>query len=289
MAKSNKDRWPELCDRVIADDGLPVRTVGSWTANKLFYWNRYIEITTSAMVGSPKWAGGVVYVDLFGGPGVCELKETGQRVPGSALLAAYAPKPFSKILVCEKDAATADTCEKRLIAAGCSSSTRVLVGDCNALIDEVAAEIPERSLTLAFVDPEGLHIHFETLRKLTTNRRVDLLVLFADRMDLHRNVELYAKQAESNLDRFLGPESDWRAQWQQLPSHDSTRVCNLFADIYRGQFKRLLGYGVFDGQVMRSATSVLYRVIYASKDPKGAEFWQKISRIDRGGQKSFLD
>ena len=94
-----KDRWPELCRLVEQDDDLPVRdNVGAWTENKLCFWNRYVDITTRAMVGHPKWPEGLVYVDLFGGPGVCVLSGSRRRIPGSPLIAAHSPKPFQKIL-----------------------------------------------------------------------------------------------------------------------------------------------------------------------------------------------
>ena len=83
MARRN-DRWPELCEHVAEDDGLPCRPAGAWTEEKLFTWNRYIEITSTAMATNPKWSG-LVYVDLFGGPGICKSKETKKRFPGSAL------------------------------------------------------------------------------------------------------------------------------------------------------------------------------------------------------------
>lgn len=69
-----RNRWPELCRSVSQDDGLPVREVGHWSEKKLFFWNRYIEITTVATVGHPKWQAGLIYVDLFAGPGVCMIK-----------------------------------------------------------------------------------------------------------------------------------------------------------------------------------------------------------------------
>jgi three-Cys-motif partner protein len=166
---------------------------------------------------------------------------------------------------------------------------RIFVGDCNNLIDDIASAIPDKALTLVFVDPEGLHIHLRTLQTLTKGRAVDLLVLFADRMDLHRNVEFYANQTESNLDRFLGVECDWRTHWRSLTNQNRDNVCRLFFELYRDQLESKLGYRVFADQVMRSRTSAIYRVIYASKHPKGLEFWKKISRFDRSGQQSFLE
>lgn len=134
MAGKPKDRWPELCKLVADDDGLPVRPSGRWAEDKLHFWNGYLDITTRAMVGSPHWSGGLVYVDLFAGPGVCRLKETGKRIPGSPMIAANAPKPFRKLLLCEKDARNASACEARLRATAAKDSFLMFVGDCNGIV-----------------------------------------------------------------------------------------------------------------------------------------------------------
>lgn len=205
--RANRDRWPQLCELVAIDDGLPVRSAGQWTKDKLFFWNRYLEITTSAMVGSRHWAA-VVYVDLFAGPGVLQLRDSGQRIPGSVVLAANTPKPFDRLLVCEKDQDIAAACEARLKASGVANRSSVFVGDCNERISDLVREIPDRSLTLAFVDPEGLHVHFDTLLALARDRRVDLLILLADKMDAVRNIARYYNRESPNLDRFLGDQCD---------------------------------------------------------------------------------
>ena len=98
---NNTSRWLRLLDQVSGDDLLPVRESGYWAEHKLFFWNRYVEITTQAMVGNPVWTGGVVYVDLFCGPGISVIRDSKKRIPGSPLIAANSPKPFSKILLCE--------------------------------------------------------------------------------------------------------------------------------------------------------------------------------------------
>ena len=87
---TRKDRWPELCDRVAADDGLPTRSdVGAWTEDKLYYWNRYIEITTNAMVGNPKWQGGIVLCRPLRGSRCllsARYKQTNSRLSSSCSL-----------------------------------------------------------------------------------------------------------------------------------------------------------------------------------------------------------
>ena len=237
MTKSN---WQQLIKLAEDDDGLPTRRTGPWSFDKLYWWNRYIEITTRAMVGSPHWSE-LVYVDLFAGPGICTTRSDGERMPGSPLIAGLAPKSFGRLLLCEADPALATACQTRLNRLCPEVPTKVIPGDCNEVIDQVTSQIPERALTLAFIDPTGLHAHFETIRKLTENRRVDLYILFADNMDLVRNVELYAKQSNSNLDLVLGPESDWRNNWSQLSSQTPTNVAALFANLYKRQLANL-GY-----------------------------------------------
>jgi three-Cys-motif partner protein len=148
----------------------------------------------------------------------------------------------------------------------------------------MVGEIPPRALTLAFIDPENLNVAFETIRKLSACGQVDLLILFADRMDLVRNVDLYERQQPSVLDRVMGADSDWRGQWNQLANRTPENICRLFADEFKQQLRRRLGYVVFGEKVISSEKAPLYRLIFASKNEKGLEFWNKITQKDRGGQ-----
>ncbi len=78
-----------------------------------------------------------------------DLKRQQHAIARSPLIAAYAPKPFTKIILCEKNSVTATACESRC----CSWSRRPLrdrEGDCNQQIDEICGHIPPKSLTLAF-------------------------------------------------------------------------------------------------------------------------------------------
>jgi three-Cys-motif partner protein len=282
-----RDRWPELCHSVQVDDGLPTRPVGPWTVDKLWFWNAYIDITTSAMVGSPHWSE-VVYVDLFAGPGVCVNTEDGSRVPGSVLIAANAPRPFDRIFACELSAANAAALEKRLAAAPNAGACEVFTGDCNESVHEIASRIPDHGLTLAFVDPEGLDVRFETLRALTERGRVDLLVLLPDSMDIVRNIKLYL-QEPSKLDLFLGPDSRWRERYRKLGSASRDKLRDLFTDLFKVQLRRHLGYRKFSHKTMKWRQMPLYRVVYASKHERGLEFWNKIAKKDRRGQRRLFD
>lgn len=237
------------------------------------------------MVDHPAWPAGVVYVDLFAGPGVCEIRNTGERFPGSPLIAAHSPKPFRKILLCEIRPDLAAACEARLARDISRSRFDVLIGDCNQMIDQVVPQIPHGALVLAFLDPTGLHLWFETVRKLAAHGPVDLLVLFPDAYDILRNEKhLYFDQPDSNLDRVLGQGSNWREKIERLDSSDSAARRRLFAEIYKGQLESRGDYVCFEEEVIRGPQGPLYRLIYATKHHRGADFWRKSVAKEKSGQ-----
>ena len=292
---SAQERWHDLCELVAAPDGLPTwEEAGHWTEDKLYFWKRYIDITTMAMSGQQgrqSFPGGLVYVDLFAGSGVCTQRgATKKRFPGSALIAAYADPPFRKIIACEENPEYADACKTRLLRSPAAERSVVLNGDCNALIGDVVAMIRERALTLAFVDPKGLDIQFTTIQTLCTRARADIVILLPDAYDILRNeLQLYRENPESKLDQFLGPDSDWRSKLDDLENPTGANKRQRFADIYKSQLERLLGYTAFGEKVIRRAGRPLYRLVYASRHKLGLKFWNQALKEDAQGQPNLFD
>jgi len=284
-----KDRWPELCKAVEEDDALLVwEDVGPWTEQKLYFWYRYLETTTNAIVGHRKWPAGVAYVDLFAGAGVCTLKKSNRRVPGSVLIAAKMSKPFVKILACEKNPDFAKACRIRLSRTSVRSRCEVLVGDCNERVHEIVDRIPKGALTLVFIDPKGLDARFETIAALAQRRRVDFVSLFADAYDINRNAEYhYRRDPDSKLDQVLGPDSGWREKLDALSSPTGRNRRRLFADIYKDQLKRLLEFTHFGEKTITCASGALYKLVYASHHKLGLKFWNEALRKEPSGQRSF--
>ena len=282
-----KDRWPELCKLVEDDDGLPTRESGTWAEEMLYFWNRYIDIATSSMVGHPGWPEGLVYLDLFAGPGVCTIRNSNRRVPGSPLIAANAPKQFRKILLCELDPKNAQACEERLKKSPASTGYKLFCGDCNEKISQIVKEIPRGALTLAFLDPTGLHARIDTIKTLAETGRVDLLILFPDAVDVIRNVESYIPKLDSNLDQVLGPDSNWREEWRAIGGAEGSKARRLFATLYKRQLEKHAQYTVFGEEVIKGKNGPLYRLVFASKHERGLEFWDKITKKELGGQGRF--
>jgi len=272
------------------DDGLPTwDEAHHWTEQKLYFWYRYLDITTDAMFDKPIFRGGLVYVDLFAGAGVCTLKDSGKRIPGSVFIASQMAKPFCNIIACEENKDYAEACKLRLGNTLVKNRCHVLQGDCNQLIDQVVSLIPPDTLTIVFVDPKGLDAHFSTIGKLSKEARADFVILFADAYDINRNAEYYyMKDPNSKLDQVLGPDSKWREKLSNLSNHSGDNIRKLFSDIYKEQLIKHLDYEFFGHQRIKNPKGPLYRLIYASKHERGLDFWNKAVGKDVGGQRKLF-
>jgi hypothetical protein len=115
-----------------------------------------------------------------------------------------------------------------------------------------------------------------------------LLVLFADAYDVVRNVDRYEAEMGSKLDQMLGPKSNWREAWAKLDNRTGANVRELFSDLYERQLREQLGYLAFGRHTIRSQRGPLYKLIYASKSERGADFWEKATTRDKGGQSNLF-
>jgi three-Cys-motif partner protein len=157
-------------------------------------------------------------------------------------------------------------------------------GDANTLIDSLLARIPQSgALCVTFADPFGLHLDFDTVRKVAS-RNSDLIILLADNMDALRNwATYYYNNPRSSLDRFMG-EQGWRKLLEETPSD---RQATALRD--RSQERlRSLGYSHFDREIFQNSKgSDIYSLHYASRHPLGLAFWRKASEVDEGGQRTL--
>ena len=239
------------------------------------------------MKDKPYWAG-LTYVDLFAGPGMCRVRNTGEEIDGSPLIALGSPKPFDEFFFVDTSREAAKALESRFTCRNAHVQPHIYTGDCNREVDKLVRDVPSDHLVLAFVDPTGLHVHFDTIRKLTSGRKVDLIISFMDRLDLVRNVgKYYYENEDSNIDKFLGRGVDWRRKFDSLSNQDAQHVCHMFLDLYSQQLKSI-GYQHF-GQPQRisGSGSPFYLLLFASKHHLGADIWNRVSKKDRGGQGSF--
>lgn len=248
-------------------DGLTVRPSGPWIYRKHFYLKRYADIFTRGM--QRKWV--LTYIDLFAGPGRCLIESTGTETDGSPLIALN--YDFSSYVFVESHPRDLDALKERCSNSPKSAQIKFILGDCNTVIDQ----IHPRELSLAFIDPTGIDIRFDTLRTLTKNRRVDLLINIQFGMDIKRNFGRYLKmKTKSELDLFLGGNVSW----------DDLKTPRDAIRIYKNQIKEL-GYSTveYKDMVVRNVKNApMYFLLFASKNPRGLYFWKEITAKDEMGQ-----
>lgn len=271
------------------DDGLPMRESGPWAAVKLDYLRRYIDVFETSMRN--KWRIRY-YIDLLSGPGKNLVGDTGEILLGSPLLALTTKFPFTGYFFVDASEENTSVLQQRCNTAPNRNTVDVRTGDCNVIVNEIIAQIRDdtnRSLNLAFLDPEGLELQWTTVATLATMQRMDLIINYPQ-----GGLNRYMKQAfidEGNtpVDQFFGGR-EWRDLFD-LHGHTSAihwRLIELYRDKLRG-----LGYievrrddEIGDEPLIRNAQrrAPLYRLLFASKHGLGNEFWHKVTRRDMSGQ-----
>jgi three-Cys-motif partner protein len=276
------------------DDGLPLCKYGQQTAEKLDYLRRYLDMFTRSM--HRKWPV-MQYIDLFAGSGKCQVSPDGTVVLGSPLLALTTPQPFSAYFFVDLKPSNIASLQERCTASPLHDRVQCFVGDANRAVHTVVAQITaggRSSLNLAFLDPEGLELHWSTVEALARLSHMDLIIHYSQ-MGLTREVpKALARDEPTAVDRFFGDE-----EWRKIcAEHGQKRgLQRKLLDHYKGKLSAL-GYVEVTGQdaldydpLMRSAPkhAPLYRLIFASKHPLGAKFGREVKRRDMHGQRRLLE
>lgn len=257
-------------------DGFVIPRVKPWSAHKHYFLRRFIDGFTTAM--KDKWPE-LHYIDLFAGAGIEDIEGQGLEW-GSPLIAAQAPHKFTRLHFCELDQQKFNALRDRVQRFPQPQPPQLIQGDANKSVAEVVNEIPANGLSLAFLDPYGLHLWYESVKKLSA-RKVDLIIFFPDRMDALRNWEAYyAGDPDSNLDRFLGT-GEWRQRKDETPPD---RWVDTLRDVYEAQLRKL-GYVEIDYErIFRTGGAPLYRLIFCSRNKAGGTIWRGISKRLPDGQ-----
>lgn len=268
------------------DDGYAVQCVGSWAREKHDYTQRYVNATwaTRRKFLAPRGAGGAAFVDLFAGPGRARIRETGEVIDGSPLVAlAHERAPFSEVLMCDLDPENVEALKARTAAR---PNARVLDPiDSNEEIDNVVRQIPEYGLNLALVDPfRARDLQWATIERLAAFPRMDLIINFPSG-DLKRNLEnSSAPDYALVVDSVMPTGCDWRDGMRR-----SNRIATLVSHYRRG----LVGLGydeteVRDIPIKQGRGVLMYHLVFASKQSLGTKIWNSITTSESTGQRSLF-
>jgi len=273
-----------ICNKTSGSDGKIVRCVGSWSKDKLFYLQKYLEIFTTSM--RPKWKS-LCYIDVFAGPGKCKIRKSGKEILGSPLIALSTKYPFDKYIFIDDNsettsaltARTKEACEVRGIDF---NNVVIETGDCNQLVATIKSIIPKKSLTVCFLDPTGLQLKYESIRQLTEGIPIDLVINFPLGTALKRNIDLFHQKGSLIMNNFWGNEA-WRKIYEELPQGASDR--KFEGAFIKGFWERLsqLGYKPLEIDDVIGIRHY-YFLLFASKHPLGQKFGKEVAAKEPSGQ-----
>jgi len=277
------------------DDGLTMRPAGSWAADKLDYLARYINVFETSMRN--KWTVRY-YIDLLSGPGKNRVRESGEVLLGSPLIALTTQHPFTHYIFVDNSPENTAALRERCSVSPYADRVTILTGDCNTLVDQIVAQIQPaqwQSLNLAFLDPAGMELQWSAVEKLARLPRMDLIINYPQG-GLNRCIkQVFETNPPTEVDHFFGGV-EWReiyAKYQRRHLPEGLHFHLL--DLYKSNLEKL-GYQVHrdvdtgDSPLIRNAQrrAPLYRLLFASKHPLGNEFWEKITRREPSGQRRLL-
>jgi len=160
------------CSAVKSTDGLGVRCVGGWGADKTFFLRRYADKTGVALQYRWKY---VYYIEICSGPGLCVNFQNGEQFDGTALavLKTEGSKHYSRLFFFDNNPTTVEILRQRVaqspeIPEGVKDKIVISVGDYNdtkSIMDVLNQNIPlkMRGLNVIFIDPTDLSVPFDCL------------------------------------------------------------------------------------------------------------------------------
>lgn len=169
--------------------GIRVDTIGAWSEIKLEIIRKFAS-AYSMIFNSAKQRRRFhhVYVDAFAGSGLHLSKTTGDLVVGSPLHALQVHPPFKEYHFIDLDGDKVAALHE--LVKGRPVDAHIYQGDCNEIL--LAKIFPtlryeEYRRALCVLDPYGLHLRWEVIRKAGELKTVDMLLNFPV-ADMNRNV-----------------------------------------------------------------------------------------------------
>lgn len=265
---------------VKAADGMPAILQGSWSNSKLYFLEYFDSIFTTGMKNRwPRRA----YVDLQAGPGICVDRATNREFHGSALRAMACKNPFTDLFLNDINPEFVTALEKRQQSLFPDANAIYSVNDCNLACREIRDLLPADALALIFADPWNYELTFDGLETLASRPFTDLVVTFHTQA-IKRNAHLTL----GSVDRFLG-DNNWRTRYWAAGSDVTTSGTKVLIDTFQANLKNRLGYRYFGNPVpvKNDQNAVIFYLVFASKNPKGLDFWEKSTSKAASGQLSF--
>ena len=150
------------------DEDLPLDEVGPWAKEKHERLRKYIDISRPTRRKFVQGPGGATYIDLYCGSGRAIVRDTGEKIDGSPLVAFKSSRDggvqFSEMHIADASEHLCRAAERRLIRAGGRPSLEV--GRAEVTVARIVKRLNPYGLHFAFLDPFNLH---NMLKRISMN------------------------------------------------------------------------------------------------------------------------
>ncbi|MGH8736202.1 MAG: three-Cys-motif partner protein TcmP [Burkholderiales bacterium] len=255
---------------------LPVSEVHEWALEKHERLRRYIDAAHGAR-GNFEPAQ-CAYIDLYCGPGVSRIIESGLSIDGSPLVAfdaaARQGDQFTEFLIADSNADYVRAAETRLIEK--DANVQGFVGEAHVVVERIAEALDPNGLHLAFLDPYNLvGLPFSVIETLARFRHMDLIIHVSS-MDLKRELHNYLKpEGRRALDAFA---PGWRDHVNVRQRQDLIRK-----EIFAHWFNLIKGLGTLANDrveaVDNSKHSDLYWLVFVARHSLAHKLWEAICNV----------
>ena len=267
--------------------------IGYWSELKLEIVKSYAQQYSTILAKQPGLHH--VYIDGFSGGGKHVSKTTGEFVKGSPLNALEIDPPFEEYYLIDLDGDKVDALRS---AVGDRPDVHVIRGNCNVvLLEEVFPQVQFKDFRrgLCLLDPYGLHLNWEVIKKAGEMGTVELFLNFPI-MDMNRNVlwrepEKVSPTAVDRMTSFWGDES-WREEVYKPASQlglfdlgpQEKQENQAVAAAFRRRLREVSGFAeVPEPLPMRNSRgAVVYYLFFASQRPVALKIIKHIFDKYRG-------
>jgi three-Cys-motif partner protein len=270
---------------VLDNDGLPIDEVGPWATEKHQRLRRYVDISRAARRKWIQGSNGATYVDLYCGTGRAVIRDTGERIDGSPLVAFKCARdggvPFSKIHIADASEESCRAAQQRIGRAGGTSFAEV--GPAAETAKRIVKQLNPYGLHFVFLDPYNLQdLPFSVIEAFSKLKYIDILI-HVSAQDLQRNLDAYSMSDESPLDAFA---PGWRKVINLRQSQVATRAAFIAYWVSRME---AVGLPPAERAELVSGTTKnqrLYWLVFVSRSDFAKGLWDKIRNLS--GQRDLL-
>lgn len=234
-----------------------------------------------------------VYIDLLAGPGKGIGRKSRVEFDGSSLRALRVSPAFDRLFLGDKSKASVTALRARIPPRD-RSRVEIEAGDCNDRATRLIETLSQRTLGLAFVDPQGFEVASSMLKTLA-QRPIDLLLFFPSVIGIRRNLRQFVAQEQSPMDAFWGGR-DWRelpparlAAGKRLSAAEVDALDRPWVSRFREKMAEIGFQAQDEGDpcFRNKKNSPMYHLLFFSRNPAGLKIWRNIKKIEPTGQRTL--